>query len=335
MKKQRQSLLGVLFTGVVFLLITVSHAWATPAEEILIKEEFADNTLGWPVLNDRDIYAVIKEGKYFINCISPTKANLAGIAPKGLNYSENYTIEALIKKAGGMENNSYGVFWGGKDAGSHYRFEITGNGLMAIYSCEDYTALPPHIGWVQQAAINRSNSENRFSIMKMGKYVHFFINGRYAGSLKGQFYFGKHLGFITQSEMAVEADYFHVLQGLRKELVEELPETFQRDVVRISFDNVRAHYEGDDRQLTFKIIYSLKDALASQDEVLINMSCKVQQGDDIIYSDDFEKNVILGEHLTMKVVQSPVDLEKGKYFMQLQIQYQDEVVQESTRFVVK
>lgn len=300
----------------------------------LLKEDFEDNSSNWPLRNDSNAYVQIEEGKYVIKCVSPVNANLSGIDAKKLNYSANYTIEALIKKTGGMENNSYGIFWAGKDAGSHYRFEITGNGLMVIYACENYRALPPIIGWVQNPAINRSNAENLLSIMKLGRNVHFFINGKYVTSLEGQFYYGRNLGFITQPEMYVEVGHIYVRQGLKAELVDVLPEEYRRNVVRGSFDSLRAQYHRTARQLKLNFMYTLTDALLLPSEADVRISVDIKKGNETVFSDSTELKIGFGEHLHQELEWNSLDLQEGRYLLQIRIQYQDEVFQDVTRFNV-
>jgi len=305
------------------------------AEEAILKDYFINNKHNWPQENDKDAYLKIKNGKYVINCINPTQATLAWIELDDLDYSKSYTIEAILKKTGGLESNSYGISWAGKDAGSHYRFEITGNGHMAIYHCEGYKIHLPLIGWLQKPEIKRSPKDNKLSIMKADRYVHFFINDKYVATLKGQFFYGNRLGFIAQPETSVEAVYFQVQQGLKEGLMSVLPYEYQEELIKLNIENVDADYISNDKMLSLQIMYSLTDHTGIQADATINLNYAIQKEDELILNESIDKPISLGEHMTLTENQISVDLAPGRYFLQVQLLYKDNLIREITRFTVK
>jgi hypothetical protein len=101
---------------------------APEAEQILLNEQFVDNSNNWFVGEDEYVETVIEDGKYRIN--TPTDGYnwfKASIAVSNVDV----TVDTEFVE-GEAANSDYGVMCRVVDADNHYRFKIASDGVYRI-----------------------------------------------------------------------------------------------------------------------------------------------------------------------------------------------------------
>ena len=129
------------FLGVVAVLVLVSLACQTlgssssngttpqsTSSKVLFQDDFSDTSSGWDRVSDAEGINDYDNGEYriFVN-----KANWYFWSNPGLNFSE-VIIDVDGRKAGGGDENDYGVICRYKDEQNFYFFTISSDGYYGI-----------------------------------------------------------------------------------------------------------------------------------------------------------------------------------------------------------
>ncbi|MDC1305809.1 trypsin-like peptidase domain-containing protein [Saprospiraceae bacterium] len=94
-----------------------------------------------------------------------------------LNQNSDYSIESIVQKKNGKDNNGYGLLFGFKDWDNYYQFLISGNGSYMI--SRKFEGIKMDIAeWTSSDNINTGNARNLLKIIKIDDTFIFSINGQ-------------------------------------------------------------------------------------------------------------------------------------------------------------
>ncbi|MDC0178141.1 trypsin-like peptidase domain-containing protein [Polaribacter sp.] len=100
-----------------------------------------------------------------------------------LELSENFSIETNFTKTSGPNDSSFtGIIFNYKNWDNYVSFKISGNGYYRID--REFEEIDFEIeDWKRSSKINKYNASNTLKILKLGKKIHFSINGEIVKSI--------------------------------------------------------------------------------------------------------------------------------------------------------
>jgi hypothetical protein len=174
----------------------------------------------------------IHDGKYTISSLKEGTAITSTIETPNIQ-DENYSVTASIMKLKGIEDNGYGLVWGGLDANNEFEFVISGNGQFKVSQWEqgNKTELIP---WTYSGKINKWDfSTNILSITSKNQIWRFYINETYVAAIKEKATFGNKIGFVLNENIQIESDYIIVENLTVKE--EKMVENNNIEIVKLDY----------------------------------------------------------------------------------------------------
>lgn len=96
--------------------------------------------------------------------------------------SSGYSIEINAKHYDGIEDNGYGIKFGGSGWKNCYNFNISANGYYRISKKENdvYSNI---VSWTTSSIINKGSATNKLEVRVYSNYTEFYINGQYVRRL--------------------------------------------------------------------------------------------------------------------------------------------------------
>jgi hypothetical protein len=179
---------------------------------LIFKDQFEDNANGWPLINNKDIYADIKNGNLTIESKNNYLINRS-IKYK-INTDHDFRITTKIKPVYGDNNSGQGLIWGFKDWDNYNAFMISSDGYYQIYSYFDGVKFELSDGWKKSDKINTGNNWNKLQINKYGDEMFYSINSKIVDKTIFYPFKGNRLGFILGSRRKINVDYLSIRQNL-------------------------------------------------------------------------------------------------------------------------
>jgi len=184
---------------------------------IVYNENFYRNESEWEAIYEGSKSEINVDNKLEFSVTSDNTTSRFNYV--SLNQNSDYSIESIVQKKDGKDNNGYGLLFGFKDWDNYYQFLISGNGSYVISS--KFEGIRMDISeWTSSDNINKGNSRNLLKIIKIDDAFIFSINGKIvkrdeSSSLRGN-NFGMLVGgkgeyvlenitikeFVTNSEIA-------------------------------------------------------------------------------------------------------------------------------------
>jgi len=145
------------------------------AGRLLFQDDFSDPESGWDSLQNEDGITDYQNGQYRI-LVDTTNTDVW--ANPGLNFTDT-TIEVDATKAGGDDNNDFGVVCRYKDGDNFYFFVISSDGYYGIGKVKDgqqvlvgMESMPP------TDAVKQGNATNHIRADCDGSALRLVVNGQ-------------------------------------------------------------------------------------------------------------------------------------------------------------
>jgi hypothetical protein len=171
----------------------------------IVNDDFNSNLMRWDEKSNDISEMKLEGGKYLISCKKESTAITSTIEVPHLQYSD-YRISATLSKLKGIDDNGFGLVWGGKDENNELEFVISGNGQFKVMKWEGgiKTDLVP---WTYSTAINKWDfSSNVLIIENKDKVLRYYINNEYVAATNDISQLGNRVGFVLNETMQVEVD---------------------------------------------------------------------------------------------------------------------------------
>ena len=252
----------------IILLVTLfffSHHLKSQQNNIL-NDEFDNNIQNWTIASNSSHRFEIINSTYLIEGKLEGRAITTTISID-TNLS-NFKIFSEFMKLKGIDNNGYGLIWGGYDENNEFEFIISGNGQFKIIEWNNgkQNVIVP---WSNSASINKWNlATNILSIECKENLWKFYINDNYVARCKAQAFFGNKFGFIVNENISCQANYLKIknLDLIEHKRVSNRNSIINPEIIDVSFvskrGNDKIHY-GESAVLKLKVqnlnSFDLKD----------------------------------------------------------------------------
>jgi hypothetical protein len=176
---------------------------------IIFEERFNDNKLGWYTASGSNSIASITDNSYLFEL--KTAGWIFGTRPIAIDESEDFVIEAAVKKKSGEDNNGYGLIWGLNDTDNFYTFLLFGDSSFGVYNKKS----GKYIDVISKSvtnSINKMNLINKLKIEKKADKLRFYINSAFVGSADFEEFYGNWLGFVVYEQKTVAFDDLVITQ---------------------------------------------------------------------------------------------------------------------------
>ena len=213
MKKDVNILIAVLL----FFIFLPILANCQELNEIMLKENFDDNSYKWDESDNENVKLKIQSGKYLFQ----HKKNGARLTHNNfqINEGDDVKIESTILKLNGSDIYGYGIVWGLSNTNNFYSFLISGNGNY-MYGKKFLGKWFYLIRWTKTKQI-KTNSLNKLTIIKSGNQIQFCINDSLVNTAEFEGYFGNNIGFIVNNDLEIEIDNIIITRFSKKELSDD------------------------------------------------------------------------------------------------------------------
>lgn len=207
----------------------------------IVNENFNSNMLRWDVKNDEFSNMELSNGKYTLACNKEGTAITSTIEVPHLQFT-NYRISTSISKLKGIDDNGFGLVWGGKDENNELEFVISGNGQFKIMKWEQGIKTDIVV-WNYSSAINKWDfSKNDLKIESLENVLRFYINGIYVAATKDMPHMGTRAGFVLNEKMQVEIDQL-IIENLSAALAYTKGDINNIEVNELSFSGNKSFNE--------------------------------------------------------------------------------------------
>ena len=192
--------------------------------QTIFSEDFDDGAGDWPLDSDDDVKLKVDDGVYVIDR-TKQEGNYI-ILHSGFDFSEDFTIEARMRKTKGDDDSVwYGLVWGYETNSDYSDFLVGADGTYSLDQSRqgEYTEV---VGWTTNEALEEKSGWNTLRLERrapastiMGSRIrfmhdyqyHFYLNGQLVASYDDwPAYFGEHLGLRMSGDVKVEVDYVKV-----------------------------------------------------------------------------------------------------------------------------
>lgn len=190
----------------ILIPIIISFSKMSAQSNILLNEEFDNNSRNWDVGKDHDENSEIKLGKYLMDNYS--KSSWHWFATNvDVNTKNDFIIESNLNKLKPYnDNDTYGIMWGTEDPENCFAFVInTQNQVYSVFSIYGGNRFKL-INWQRSSHINYGNAANKLAILKIGKELVFVINDEPVDKTPFQEFYGNKIGFYVGPKLTIAVD---------------------------------------------------------------------------------------------------------------------------------
>lgn len=198
---------------VILTLLLLPLAMYSQVKEVVIKEDFKQNSAGWPEDETSEYKAVVIANTYVLERFSSAGSKTFDI-PLQMNLGDNYYFEIEGMCGSGDNNGAYGIVWG-KGRGGYFAFCITRDGRFFVRKVSagrspKYLLGPKkseHIKLPDQKVVRGEKTyvfaENKIRVQYANDEIMFFINNEYVGHIPNELYYGNNAGVIVYGKQFV------------------------------------------------------------------------------------------------------------------------------------
>lgn len=199
-------MLRIFVFAILFLFTNLAK---TQTYELFL-DDFNNNEKAWVEQSTVDASSKVENGVYYM---AHNRANTSWRfwQPVKLSTTKDYYIETSIRQISGENNLGYGLLWASSFWDNSFNFLISSNGYYSIYIYKNGQYLQL-IDWTPAKSIKPSGKFNVLRIWRKNDNLHFLINGSEVLKLKHPGFMGINHGFVLQSNIEIQADYFSIFQ---------------------------------------------------------------------------------------------------------------------------
>ncbi|MDH4057979.1 MAG: hypothetical protein OEU76_04410, partial [Cyclobacteriaceae bacterium] len=198
------------------LLFSGSVIFGQP--DLLLKENFSDNHLGWYEVQDGEHSFKVVNGYY--EMINAGGVWMTYIYPR-LDETKDFSFEASFIQVDGDVANGYGFIWGYDEKKNLNHFIISTAGYLKTKSVNETGS--DGVEWKKIDGVNPLGEPNHLKMIHQNGELKFLVNGNEVLSRKGFPWYGKTIGFISYTNMRLLIDDFEIYTDLDINLPPNLP----------------------------------------------------------------------------------------------------------------
>ena len=220
------------FSLILFALIFFTDVSKSQVNTVVINEQFNDNSNYWDLYDEPESMLSIRNGKYSMKGKMLGRAITSTIDYPGTE-NDNFKISVELTKLNGIDDNGFGLIWGGKDENNEYEFVISGNGQFKVIEWKNRIK-KDLIAWTFYSNIKKwDNTTNRLRIEKRGESIKFYINDNYVAMVLSVENMGNRIGFVINETMEV-AFNFLIYEKIEQKST-DVRQTNQVNIIDVNF----------------------------------------------------------------------------------------------------
>ena len=191
---------------IIFILLLSTDISKSQVNTVVINEQFNDNSNYWDVHDEPQSMLNMRNGKYYMEGKMLGRSITSTISTP-VTENDNFKISVELTKINGIDDNGFGLIWGGKDENNEYEFVISGNGQFKVIEWKNGIK-KDLIAWTFFSNIQKwDNAINRLRIEKRGETIKFYINDNYVAVVHSAENMGNRIGFVINETMEVAFNY--------------------------------------------------------------------------------------------------------------------------------
>jgi micrococcal nuclease len=173
---------------------TPTATW-TPVPSCRIRDDFSDESSGWPVTDETHYHLAYLSGEYQV--LLKTAPRWVGIAPGFL------CVDCAVDLEGRFASDAYGAYgilFGVTDEWNGYFFRVTGDQRYSLYTMVDTYESQPLVDWTFSSAIHAGGTPNHLRVVRGGAGIMLYANGNLLSTLDDATYMGNlRVGLTAES----------------------------------------------------------------------------------------------------------------------------------------
>jgi hypothetical protein len=169
---------------------------------ILLQEDFSANASNWFTGTLPGSYDFeIGDGEYFLRSLNDSGIAVSKAVP--IPAGGDFDIEADFRLYGTEADLGYGLCWGGREGGDRFCFFLSKDRKYTLFKRSGGT-VSDYIPWTPSAAVD--SLRNSMVLRKRGTTIRAYLNGKEAGAIPYEPFFGDRIGFAGdgKQDFAVE-----------------------------------------------------------------------------------------------------------------------------------
>jgi outer membrane protein OmpA-like peptidoglycan-associated protein len=212
-----------------FILITVIRHQVNAQFEEIVKENFSGSAKGWYVGADTTMHVQVADGKYKMN-LSKTETGMTFSFADGMDFTNDFILEATFKQNSGETDHGIGLFWGQNPAtGEANDFCFTTSGYVRSWTYDKLREKERE--WEKTTAVKPLGQENTIRIEKTGTVITFKLNGTVVMTRPEFLLFGKKMGVVLYANMNVWMDNFYYAEKPKPGSIIDMPKTAELPIL--------------------------------------------------------------------------------------------------------
>ncbi|RLD69371.1 MAG: hypothetical protein DRI95_00255 [Bacteroidetes bacterium] len=217
---------------IIYILFLSTSISISQVNTVVINEQFNDNSNYWDVHDEPQSMLNMLNGKYYMEGKMLGRAITSTISTP-VTENDNFKISVELTKLNGIDDNGFGLIWGGKDENNEYEFVISGNGQFKVIEWRNGIK-KDLIAWTFFSDIQKwDNAKNRLRIEKRGETIKFYINDNYVAVVHSAENMGNRIGFVINETMEVEFNYL-IYEKIEKQST-AVQQTDQVNITDVNF----------------------------------------------------------------------------------------------------
>lgn len=154
------------------LVVRTPSAEAPPTGELLMFEDFSDNSAGWAEGDAPEGSLAVQDGEYYL------RVKISNYLYWGLAGGDwgNVAVDVDTRGVEGTDDNEFGVLCRYQDSDNYYQFGISGDGYyrLAAWVNGEFTELVP---WDTSDSISLGKTANHLTVICDGSRLEMRVNG--------------------------------------------------------------------------------------------------------------------------------------------------------------
>ena len=184
--------------------------------QTILLENFSNNNRKWEIVDIETEKTYIRDGYYHMRNTSTSSWNYYKVKT-ALKKNQDFIIETIIELNKNEENyGHFGLIWGfDKKLNDVNRFTLSADGKRALimHFEKDHHKIY-HRFQNRKLPFIDLKKPIRFSIIKLGEYLHFFINKRKIYSAHESHFANdnNYIGYYIEPDLSIKSNYLEVIK---------------------------------------------------------------------------------------------------------------------------
>lgn len=281
--------LRVKYTGTTNTVVTKNQTLRLP-----LNESFASNTNGWSNDNVDNYSSGVSNGK--LNIHRKKEGGIFISKDIDINTSKDFIIETSVSRQKTGATGLYGLTFGRKNSSNEFTFLISTNGsyMFRKFDNDVYKKIIPFTS--DDAVKTGVGQANKIKIVKSGRLLRFYINGKYMNEAPFENFFGNKLGFTAYHEQKIAIDYLNIKYQTSSYndppvvVITEPDVDLKRGFKIVKTKRIQVRGKATDKDGIYEVLINGVDATVNEDGTFYaNVPLKIGSNDLVVKATDIKQ----------------------------------------------